>query len=383
MAKKKTNDQFNNESITKHGKYYNYSKAYYINNHSKVTIICPLHGQFKQVPTDHLSGKGCPECGKKKASESRKVGLKRFIERAREIHGDRYDYSISEYTTMHKKIWIICPEHGKFFQKAHNHITGGNGCPDCKNDKLRDKFAFSQTHFIKLLKEVHGSSINYDKVIYKNSHTKIDLVCPLHGSFECLPVHALRGTGCAKCSKKKVANKLKMSVEDFIYKASEIHQNRYSYEKVNFKNLRESIKIKCKKHGYFDQVAFGHMTGTGCPKCKSSRGENEIINWLIKNKISYIHQWVDHDCIINVGKAKFDFFLPDLNFIIEYDGEQHFKPIKFGASISDKDAYENLMSLQIADFIKNEWAELNKIKLHRIKFDEDISESLQLIFKNT
>ena len=92
---------------------------------------------------------------------------------------------------------------------------------------------------------------------------------------------------------------------------------------------------------------------------------------------------MDHDCIINVGKAKFDFFLPDLNFIIEYDGEQHFKPIKFGASISDKDAYENLMSLQIADFIKNEWAELNKIKLHRIKFDEDISESLQLIFKNT
>ena len=70
-------------------------------------------------------------------------------------------------------------------------------------------FAFSQTHFIKLLKEVHGSSINYDKVIYKNSHTKIDLVCPLHGSFECLPVHALRGTGCAKCSKRRLLINLK------------------------------------------------------------------------------------------------------------------------------------------------------------------------------
>ena len=304
-----------------------------------------------------------------------------FIEAAKKVHGSRYDYSIAEYKTMHDKLWIICPSHGKFLQKAHNHIKGGNGCPECMKDNLRQRFAFSQNDFVKRLREVHGSSFNYDKVIYKNAFTKVILDCPEHGLFSSLPVHLLRGTGCPKCSINKRAEKLKMSVEIFIEKAKKVHRNTYSYEEVNFKNLKDKVKINCKKHGYFYQEGFSHLTGQGCPKCKSSQGENKIINWLINNKVKYIHQWAEHDCIINVNPAKFDFFLPDYNLIIEYDGEQHFKPVKFGSSISDAKAQENFENLMIADFIKDDWAKTKKIKMHRIKFDEDVSEILEVLLK--
>ena len=122
----KTKDDFIKESIEIHGNKYDYSKVEYLGDKYKVCIICPKHGEFWQTPNNHLKGKGCPDC-----YGNRKLTKEKFIEEARKIHGDKYDYSKVEYKNIDTKVCIICPKHGEFWQTPSHHISG-RGCPKCK-----------------------------------------------------------------------------------------------------------------------------------------------------------------------------------------------------------------------------------------------------------
>ena len=125
-----------------HGDKYDYSKVEYVNNHTKVCIICPEHDEFWQTPNNHVHGQGCPYCykqgiGKKIKNEKRikiKTIKKDFVEKAKEIHGDKYDYSKVNYINRNTKVCIICPEHGEFWQTPKNHLCG-QGCPHCGRNK--------------------------------------------------------------------------------------------------------------------------------------------------------------------------------------------------------------------------------------------------------
>ena len=114
-----------------HGDKYDYSKVDYVNNYTKICIICPEHGEFWQTPHNHLSGQGCPKCGVEKQTSTKEE----FIKKAKEIHGDKYDYSKVDYSNAHTKVCIICPNHGEFWQTPNNHLRG-HGCPKCKRNKL-------------------------------------------------------------------------------------------------------------------------------------------------------------------------------------------------------------------------------------------------------
>ena len=108
----------------KHGSKYDYSKSIITGNHSKIIIICPIHGEFKQAPQQHFI-QGCPSC-----AGVRKLTLQEFIAKAILVHGQRYDYSESEYATRPNKIKIICSKHGEFWQTANCHLVG-HGCVKC------------------------------------------------------------------------------------------------------------------------------------------------------------------------------------------------------------------------------------------------------------
>ena len=112
----------------KHDNKYDYSKVEYVNVRTKVTIICPEHGEFEQRPNDHLTGYGCPKCG-----GTQQLTTDDFIEKAKTIHGDKYDYSKSEYVKSHIKLTITCPLHGDWSVKPNNHLNG-KGCPKCGVD---------------------------------------------------------------------------------------------------------------------------------------------------------------------------------------------------------------------------------------------------------
>ena len=114
-----------------HGNKYDYSKVEYVNNRTKVCIICPEHGEVWQTPNHHLSGCGCHKYGGEKQTSTKE----KFIKKAKEIHGDKYDYSKVDYSNAHTKVCIICPNHGEFWQTPNNHLRG-HGCPKCKRNKL-------------------------------------------------------------------------------------------------------------------------------------------------------------------------------------------------------------------------------------------------------
>lgn len=114
----------------KHGDKYDYSKVEYVRMHDKVCIICPIHGEFWQTPSKHLLGQGCPKCGKIKMAESNTMSTEDFINQAIKIHGDKYDYSNTQYNGTYEQVDIICPKHGPFKQVANYHLNG-HGCPRC------------------------------------------------------------------------------------------------------------------------------------------------------------------------------------------------------------------------------------------------------------
>ena len=149
MSKKKSNDEFIGEAQLIHHNRYDYSKVEYINNKTKVCIICPDHGKFWQIPSDHLNGKGCPQC-----AGNVRCNKDAFVEKAKIIHNDRYDYSKVEYVNAHTKVCIICTEHGEFWQTPNNHLNG-NGCPLCKNRKIGDVLRDTVEGFIEKSNELN------------------------------------------------------------------------------------------------------------------------------------------------------------------------------------------------------------------------------------
>ena len=316
--KKLTTEQFIEKARKVHGNKYDYSKVEYKNNHTKVCIICPEHGEFWQVPNAHLSGCGCKKC-----AGNEKYTTIEFIERARRIHGDKYDYTKVEYSGANKKVCIICPEHGIFWQKPSSHLLGC-GCPKCGNEKCAEKNSSDINEFIEKARKVHGNKYDYSKVEYKNQKTTVRIICPEHGEFFMTPGAHLAGQGCRKCSNEKLSKERTKPNEQWIEEAKKIHGDRYSYEKTVYRGYRRKVTITCPIHGDFEQLAYDHHQGKGCPKCRRSWMENDIEDWLVENGLKYIHQYRPKFLVDGKSHFSLDFFLPDYNVAIECNGAQHF-----------------------------------------------------------
>lgn len=292
---------------------------------------------------------------------ARKITTEIFINEAKQIHGDKYDYTKVEYKHSQKKVIIICPEHGEFEQTPNNHLRGA-GCPRC-SAQLKKKFSkYSNELFIEEARKVHKNIYDYSKVNIIDSKTKVTIICSKHGEFKQSIYEHLRGSGCPKCS-----GKFKCTTKEFIEKSRKIHGNKYNYSKVNYINCETPVCIICSKHGEFWQTPSHHTNAKcGCPKCYKSKGELEIELILLKNNISYIGQYeIDIDKSIRVsGKTYIDFYLPEYNIAIEYNGKQHYIPQKhFGGQIR----FES--QLKRDEFVRN-WCKENNIKLLEIPYNE-------------
>lgn len=162
MPKKLTTQEFIERSTKAHDGKYDYSKVEYVNNRTKACIICPVHGEFWQGAGDHLKGFGCGAC-----SGTMKLDTSIFVEKARLIHGDKYDYSKVEYKKNDTKVCIICPIHGEFWQRGYAH-TAGHGCSGCKSDKSKIN---NSGYRIKGRKVIYGHGINdlFENIDLKNT----------------------------------------------------------------------------------------------------------------------------------------------------------------------------------------------------------------------
>ena len=177
---KKSLEQFIEDSIKVHGNKYNYDKVNYINNYTKVIITCPKHGDFLQTPNSHLSGKGCIKCGKESMSDKKRKSTQQFISEAIKIHGNKYDYSKTNYIDRNTKIIIICPEHGEFQQIPHSHLEG-KGCPICNmsHGELLIKNILDKSK----INYIYQYKINIDKIINISGNSYIDFYLPKYNLF--------------------------------------------------------------------------------------------------------------------------------------------------------------------------------------------------------
>lgn len=364
MGKAHTTEQFVTDAKKVHGDRYNYNKVVYIRNSSKVVVICKIHGEFSIRPTNHLKGYGCPSCGKR---SMRSTGS--FIENARKIHGDKYDYSRVIYIKASSKVEIICPIHGSFWQKASSH-TSGTGCPGCGGS-----LPHTTESFIAKAKEKHGNKYIYSMVEYKNKNTKVSIICPVHGVFKQSADAHLHGSGCPRCAKN-----VQPTTAEFIAKAEKVHGGKYTYEHTIYKNSQTKVVITCTKHGDFSILPSHFLKGIGCSSCCNSLGGNAVRAWLDNNGILYEAEYKNKECK-DKRSLSFDFAIVDENNhvlgLIEYDGKQHFEPCSmFGNG-------KHFTTTVLHDAIKNQFCEDNNIRLLRIPYwdKERIPEKIEAFLK--
>lgn len=314
-----TTDMFITRAKEVHGDKYDYSKTWFASSTQKVCIICPKHGEFWQSPHDHLSGKGCNKCAVIRSGLKRRVTVDEFLVRAHAVHGDKYDYSKVEYQGADKKVLIICPEHGEFWQTPSHHLNRGDGCPVCRRIKAAKSKTRSTETFIRLAKELHGNKYDYSKTIYTKGHNPVTIICPEHGEFQQVAKDHLR-SGCPICGREKSDISRRHTREFFIEKAKKIHGDKYDYSKVEYVTNRTPVCIVCSKHGPYWQVPHEHLDGCGCPKCSDSSLERELRNYFDNQSIIYEYQkrfpWL--------GKQSLDFYFPEYNTAVECQGAQHY-----------------------------------------------------------
>ena len=289
----------------------------------------------------------------------KKLTTHQFIEKARKIHYNKYGYSNVNYINCSTKISITCPIHGDFLQIPDNHLSRRSGCRSCRNEAVHNRCNKGLHQFITDANKIHKNKYDYSKSLYKTAHIKLEIICKKHGPFFQTPNGHLSGQGCLKCG-----NNTK-TTDEFIVEASKIHNNRYNYDGINYVDLVSKMPILCNLHGKFYQTPYAHLKGQGCPKCKKSKGEIAIQNYLDVKGIIYEATKTFKSCINpKTGwNLYYDFYLPQKNILIEFDGYQHYQPY-----YRDKFNKETLKMRRYRDKLKDLWAKTNGIKLVRIKY---------------
>jgi hypothetical protein len=273
------------------------AKRYYHNNKEK----CNLKSMKRYWSKKELLPKRFSTC--------------KMIEKLKFVRGDEYDYSHSIYKNSTEKIEIICKIHGPFWQYIYDHLKG-SGCPKCKKVSIP-----TTDEFIEKSSLIHENEYDYSKIKYKNSKTKIEIICKIHGPFWQLPYNHLKGRGCPLCG---IENQ-RYTINEFIDISSKIHENNYDYSQSKYINVFSKIKIVCPIHGSFLQTPHAHLNGQGCPKCNSiiSEPEIEFLNYLQIPDTKENRQ-------VKILRKKVDGFDPSKNTVYEFLGDYwHGNPQKF------------------------------------------------------
>lgn len=356
MSKKLTTEEFIQKAKQVHDDKYDYCKVKYINQNTEVILLCnKCHKEFLIKPVRHIHRKvGCPNC-----SKTKKLTIEDFIKRAREIHGEKYDYSEYQMINDATKSTIICECGNRFQQSYMNHVRLKQGCPVCKGGI-----------FVSLKKQlekcniIHNNKYNYsliDEKTYITRQNKIKIICPIHGKFNMTMGNHLNGQGCVKCRKSKTP----MTPDEYLKKVDLLYTSIYKYDLTNYETTKSIIKITCPIHGKFEKIAARHLYNKqGCPVCKSSKGEQLIRKILIEKNIVFEQEYKFKDCK-DKSYLPFDFYLPEYNLLIEYDGIQHFEHIEF---FGDVKSFEETKR---RDNIKSDYCKKNNINLLRLNYTQD------------
>ena len=297
-----------------------------------------------------------------------------FIQKARKVHGNKYDYSKINYKNSRTKMIIGCPIHGEFLQDGEHHLRG-QGCPKCGKENNLKALRVSKKEFIERANKIHNNKYDYSKVEYKTVNDKVTIVCPIHGIYIQSVRSHLYGCGCPKCANEHKNDFNKKSTEEFIKEANIIHNNRYSYIKTQYFNAHTKVIIICPEHGEFYQTPNHHLKGCGCPKCmyKNQTRLYEKLKEFFPNEEILFE--VGKETIPWLEKQRFDIYFPKYNIAVEYNGKQHYIPVEhFGGKLGFEDTLKR-------DELKKQKCKENNCILFEVKYDYTEQEYQTLVNK--
>jgi very-short-patch-repair endonuclease/protein-arginine kinase activator protein McsA len=369
---------FFQRAANKHNNKFDYSLSEYVKMDVAIRIICPNHGEFTQKPVDHLHSNGCIKCTREQLRNSQISTREYIIRRFQDVHGDDYDYSLVTSAANHELVKIICPIHGLFEQSPTNHYKK-KGCVKCGIKKCQNSNTYSQEEIIKEFNAIHKGRYNYSLVVYDGCDKHVKIICEIHGIFEQTPQKHKNKQGCKQCgyaeSRKNrtvlyKGTKFKIDTDFIVKRFRDIHGDKYDYSLVKYETAKDYVEIICRIHGVFKQTPDAHKRKSGCPTCDESKGENSISEILSSQNIIFEREKHFETCV-NIRKLPFDFYLPEYDAIIEYDGKQHYVAIEFFGG------EKQLNYVQNNDRIKTEWADANGKKLLRVRYDDDVETTVR------
>jgi very-short-patch-repair endonuclease len=305
MSKKIGIEEFKSRSKDKWGDKFDYSLVEYKSQYEKVKIICPIHGEFLQIPKSHMNGNGCKKCSddlnKLKFTGIKKIhklDLKSIINRLIE----KYDYDYSECVLEGKFLKnIICTEHGFFDKRLNNHLRQNQGCPKCFSNKSNIK------EFIEKASLIHFNKYDYSEAVYLNSKTKIEIKCTEHGVFKQTPIKHLSGQGCTDCY-SEISSKGEKYIREFLI------ENKVEFEsqkiipgtklRFDFYILNKNIYIEYDGIQHFEpRIIFG--------------GESEFLLQKKRDKIKNEYCLKNNIELIRISYKEFKNIKNILNFLLK------------------------------------------------------------------
>lgn len=248
MSRKKiTKEEFIRRATLLHGDRYDYSNVLIEPAVNKIEIFCKSCNEFfTQDLYQHLYKNGCPKCSLREKSSRRRWTNEQFIEKATGVHGNRYDYSKTEYKSYGIKVAIVCEKHGEFLQRPSNHLSG-SGCPNCFNETN----TYNQELFIRKANAVHNGFYSYECVDYRGAHKSVEITCPKHGKFRQIATTHLAGCGCPTCK----LSKGELRVERFLKENGLFYKRQYRFKDCKYKYTlpfdfavfedEEKTKLRC------------------------------------------------------------------------------------------------------------------------------------------
>lgn len=361
----KNKEEFLQKSTEVHGDKYDYSKVEYTKSINKVVIICKIHGDFCQTPHIHIKGAGCKKCTIDKKIHKLTYTTDKFVSKAKEKHGELYDYSKVDYENTKTSIIIICKKHGEFNQLPHNHLNG-RGCKKCSFKIKSIRQTFTNERFIEISKELYPNKFDYTDTNFINTRSRVNLKCIKHNiDFEtgaCMHLKKNTPGGCPKCIYEKYSQVRVKPQDQFIKECQDVHKNRYDYSKVVYINSNKKINIICNIHGEFKQQAQNHIQGRGCPMCHIHKNENEC-----KNVIERITgEYFIRERPKFLKRLEYDGYNDDLKLGFEYNGIQHYEYVPFFHSNNKR----NFEKQKENDIKKIELSHLNGIFLIVVPYCE-------------
>lgn len=345
--------------------FFSFSGSVYNGMQNPIHFKCRRHGELTGIPKQMLRPDRviCVGC-------KTEAAYRGWLKKAKETHGDKYDYSNVKYVNTITDIEIICPKHGSYTTQPYVHLK--HNCLGCtrENDKSTTK------EFIRKAKLVHGDKYDYTNTVYTTVAVNVVINCPVHGDWRQRPSSHLSGNGCKEChiSSKCLGN------DEFIKTARLVHGKKYDYTKVKYTTSKQAVEIICPKHGIFKMKPNSHVSSKqGCKRCRESYGELLIRNFLDEMGIDVIQEYRMPGYLYRM-----DFYLPEENVYIEFHGKQHYTPVnRFGGvdalkGVQERDAvkaelskdagiplivihYEHLKNGTLIEYLKDELTKVSDL----------------------